>query len=120
MGRQLNVPERNRFFTGREDVLTKLSELIKSNKEVAINQAIAGLGGMGKTQTAIEFCYKHINDYQTILWVRSENEADFNNSYLELANLLKLVEVGNPQALKIDQIVTLQRNKKQASITGKH
>ena len=78
-----NLPERNHYFTGREDILNKLSELMKSNKTLAINQAIAGLGGMGKTQTAIEFCHRHINDYQYILWVKSENQADFNNSYLK-------------------------------------
>ncbi len=107
-----NLPSRNHFFTGREDVLTKLSELIKSNKALAINQAIAGLGGMGKTQTAIEFCHRHIADYEAILWVKSENETDINNSYLELANLLELVDSNNAnaQALKIDQIVNLVRN----------
>jgi len=108
-----NLPERNRFFTGRIDVLNQLSDLIKSNQQVAIKQAISGMGGVGKTQTALEFCHQHINNYQTVLWINAENEISFNNSYYSLVDLLNLVSGsaatndGTNQGLKVEQVISL-------------
>ena len=56
-----NIPyQRNPLFTGREDVLKKLSEALKAGKTAALAQpqAISGLGGIGKTQTAVEYAYR--------------------------------------------------------------
>jgi transcriptional regulator with XRE-family HTH domain len=57
-----NVPhQRNPFFTGREDVLTRLHEMLNKEKAVvAIAQhALCGLGGIGKTQTVLEYIYRY-------------------------------------------------------------
>ena len=56
---------RNPQFTGREDVLTQLeTALLESNAAVLTQpQAIRGLGGIGKTQTAVEYAYRHRNAY---------------------------------------------------------
>lgn len=103
-----NLPERNRFFTGREDTLNQLKELLLANKETPIKQAIAGLGGIGKTQTAIEYCYRNISAYQTILWVNSQNKIDLNNSYLGMAKSLNTMleqdiqtEVNNKKVIEM-------------------
>ena len=45
-----NVSVRNRLFTGREDVLEKLHGELERDRRAALS----GLGGIGKTQTAIE------------------------------------------------------------------
>src|SRR5436305_12457759 len=53
-----NIPYlRNPFFTGREDLLMKLHEQLTATKATALtqSQAIDGLGGMGKTQIAVEY-----------------------------------------------------------------
>ncbi|MCP4656161.1 MAG: toll/interleukin-1 receptor domain-containing protein [bacterium] len=59
--------QRNPYFTGREDVLDALHEALRSGGSAALSQAepaaalpqgtrtaISGLGGIGKTQTAVE------------------------------------------------------------------
>ena len=47
------VPHRrNPYFTGRKSELAKLRRALKSKKRAALGQAISGLGGIGKTQTA--------------------------------------------------------------------
>lgn len=52
-----NVPfARNLFFTGRGPLLERLHEQLSRSHRAALNQpyALSGLGGIGKTQTAIE------------------------------------------------------------------
>jgi hypothetical protein len=46
------------FFTGREEVLSQLHDALSSGKAALTQpQAISGLGGIGKTQTAVEYAY---------------------------------------------------------------
>jgi hypothetical protein len=46
--------QRNRDFTGRESLLESVRSELSSGHAPAVTQAIAGLGGVGKTQLAIE------------------------------------------------------------------
>jgi hypothetical protein len=55
-------------------------------------QAISGLGGIGKTQLAIEYAYRYRAEYQAVFWVRAETTETIYASYCELAALLGLPE----------------------------
>jgi hypothetical protein len=83
---------RNRYFTGRENVLDALSAALATGKPAALTQAIAGLGGVGKTQTAVEFAYRHRNDYRVVLWARADSETSLISEFLKLAEQLNLPE----------------------------
>ncbi len=88
-----NVPHRrNPNFTGREDLLTALRDKLTSGEHAALTQAIAGLGGVGKTQLATEYAYRHASDYGLIWWVRSEEAAQLASDYAGLATPLGLPE----------------------------
>jgi tetratricopeptide (TPR) repeat protein len=110
---QLRVPIRNipypknPLFTGREDVLKKLSEALITGKTAAIAQplAISGLGGIGKTQTAVEYAYRHQDDYEAILWVKAETEASINADFVTLASLIDLPEKQEQDQRKIVEAV---------------
>lgn len=93
---------RNPFFTGREEVLLGLHDMLNTKKAVALThaQAISGLGGIGKTQTAIEYAYRYRHDYSSILWVRAETRDVLLADLVSLAELLKLPEK-NEQDQKI-------------------
>ncbi len=66
---------RNPFFTGRENLLKRLHDTLTATKAVALPQLIAlcGLGGIGKTQTVVEYAYRYREDYQAILWAKATN-----------------------------------------------
>ncbi len=90
-----NVPyARNPFFIGRDELLTHLHNQLLAGQVSALSQpqAISGLGGIGKTQIAVEYAYRHKQDYQAILWVHAENRETLNASYNEIADLLTLPE----------------------------
>ncbi len=90
-----NVPyRRNPFFTGRDYFLARLHALLTSSRAIALSQtqAISGLGGIGKTQTALEYAYRHRNDYQAVLWARAENRDVLYTDLIDIATRLHLLE----------------------------
>lgn len=94
-GRLWNVPyHRNPFFTGRETVLTTLHETLSVRGVAALAQALAlsGLGGIGKTQTAVEYAYRYAGEYIGVLWVRADTRETLLADLLGLARLLDLPE----------------------------
>lgn len=90
-----NVPyRRNPFFTGREVLLATLHERLSASTRAALTQAqaIQGLGGIGKTQTAVEYAYRHRKEYQAVLWVRGTASDTLISDFVTIAGLLRLPE----------------------------
>ena len=63
---------RNRNFTGRDADLQHLHDELASGAPAAVTQALAGLGGIGKTQLALEYSYRHESAYDVLWWIRAE------------------------------------------------
>ncbi len=86
-----NIPfPRNLFFIGREDLLAQLHTQLQQGRTTALSQAISGLGGVGKTQLAVEYAYRFHQDYQAVLWAHAESTESLISSYTEIAMLLNL------------------------------
>jgi len=90
--------ERNTCFTGRETVLARLRAGLCREGRAGISQvqAIAGLGGVGKTQTALEYAYRYFYEvpeaerYQAVFWLRVDTEQALQSGFQEIATALKL------------------------------
>ena len=103
-----NIPyEQNPFFTGREPLLRQLHEMLhrKGSSALSQPQALSGLGGIGKTQTALEYSYRYRHEYHAIFWIRAESEAALNTSYADIAKRLALPKQEAPDPDKIVQAV---------------
>jgi hypothetical protein len=99
-----NVPYlRNPFFTGREELLKHLHDNLTQSKAAALTQAqaIHGLGGIGKTQTAVEYAYRYGDAYHFVLWVNAATRDELITSFVGLATLLNLPERQEQDQTKI-------------------
>ena len=86
-----NVPNRNADFTGRGPILDRLrDELAGDGAAVVLARAVYGLGGVGKTQVALEYAHRFKTDYQLIWWINAEQPLEITLALAELAGRLGL------------------------------
>lgn len=103
-----NVPfTRNPFFTGREDLLEQLHTKLTIARAAALTQAqaISGLGGIGKTQIAVEYAYRYCDKYRLVLWVRATTTDTLISDFVAIADLLQLSERDEQNQNKIVRAV---------------
>lgn len=104
-----NVPQYNPFFTGRKEILKELRRALAKKNVVALGQpqAICGLGGVGKTQIAIQYAYLHRNQYTAVFWANAASYTSLVNDYVAIAKLLNLPE---KDAKEHDAIINAVKN----------
>ncbi|GHO79489.1 hypothetical protein KSD_72600 [Ktedonobacter sp. SOSP1-85] len=86
-----NLPfPRNPFFTGREEILSAIRHTLLQEQTTAVGQpsAVSGLGGIGKTQIALEYAYRHRQHYRSIFWVQADTPEHLYTSMQRLAHQL--------------------------------
>jgi transcriptional regulator with XRE-family HTH domain len=88
-----NVPARNPGFTGRGSRLTAIRDALASGDR-AVVQALHGMGGVGKTQLAIEYAHRHEGDYEVIWWLNSETKTLLGEGFAALAAELSCAAPG--------------------------
>lgn len=93
----------NPFFTGRQDELDALHVTLSGGGRAAICQAISGLGGIGKTQTAARYCHDHRDAYAAVFWLRAQSPDTLTADVQAVAR-----ELGLPEAETGDQAVTIR------------
>ena len=86
-----NVPARNADFSGRAATLERLRDkLAGGGMTVVVAQALYGLGGVGKTQVALEYAHRFMADYDLVWWVPSERSEEISVALAELARRMGL------------------------------
>jgi tetratricopeptide (TPR) repeat protein len=92
-----NLSPRNPAFTGRADLLDQLHTSLHPGQTAAVvqAQAVHGLGGVGKTQLALEYAHRHADDYDLVWWVAAEQPVAIPGQLVALARRLGIPEAAN-------------------------
>jgi hypothetical protein len=85
-----NLPARNVNFTGRDKDLRELREELRSRSiAVVLPLTIRGLGGVGKTQVALEYAHRFRADYDIIWWMNCGQAQYVDASLADLGQQLR-------------------------------
>jgi hypothetical protein len=90
-----NIPARNPQFTGRDQMLVGLREVLTGGDR-AVVQALAGMGGVGKTQLAAEYAWRFAGAYELAWWVDAEQAGLIGDQFAALGAALGCVQPGAP------------------------
>ena len=88
-----NIPARNLEFTGRDQMLVALRDVLTGGDR-AVVQALHGLGGVGKTQLAAEYAWRFTGAYELGWWVDAEQAGLIGDQFAALGAALRCVEPG--------------------------
>lgn len=95
-----DIPPRNPNFTGREALLDRLHEALGLARETPVlAQALHGMGGVGKSQVAIEYVHRHRHEYDLVWWIPAEQATQIRTSLAYLARRLDLSDVPEANAV---------------------
>lgn len=91
-GFRTNIPyRRGRTFVGRVADLERLHAWLTADEPGPV--AVIGLGGVGKTQLAVEYVHRHRRSYPGgVFWVNAQDEPRFLEEYAALARFWSIPE----------------------------
>ena len=86
----------NPNFTGRFEATESLQKSLRSGN--AAITAVAGMGGVGKTTLAAEYCHRFGGRYAGVWWIRAEQESVMLADLQALGQRLRVVSGQNTEA----------------------
>ncbi len=81
-----SVPLRNTAFTGRSELFDALRERLETGAPAVLH----GMGGVGKTQLALEYAHRFMTDYDVVWWIPAERANGARQKFAELCDALGL------------------------------
>ena len=126
---QWGVPPRNPHFTGRRATLERIASGLNApgDRDSAAGQQgvttleLVGMGGVGKTQLAVEFCHRHYaaakpeaaggassSGYSVVIWLRAETAEVLA---ADLRALAADCGIGGVQGLRNEEVVAEVRSR---------
>ena len=84
-----NVPARNPNFTGHGSDLDRLHAALTGHPTPTLC-SLHGMGGVGKTQTAIEYIHRQADDYDLVWWINAEEAMGIGDQFIELGREIGL------------------------------
>ncbi len=93
-GKPTNLPYTSlgTLFKGRDEFLAELRQHLTAEGPVVIKgkRTIHGMGGVGKTRAAIEYAWKHADDYRALLFISADTPEALHRNLAALCGPLVL------------------------------
>jgi tetratricopeptide (TPR) repeat protein len=88
---------RNESFIGGDKLLSSIFKTLSETKSLQSNHRVAlyGLGGVGKTQTALEYAYKMKHYYSSVFWISGIDESTLLSGYQRIGSRTGCVAAPN-------------------------
>jgi hypothetical protein len=76
------------LFIGRDTELEQMESILLSNSNYSTRKVLilGGMGGIGKTQLAINYAKRHCISYSSVFWLNATSESALNSSLRGVAN----------------------------------
>lgn len=103
------LPARNPNFTGRDAALESLHKAMRSVGTVTVH-SLRGMGGVGKSQLAVEYAYRFAEHYDVVWWVPAEQPAVIPQHLAALGVMLN-VTVRGDVSVALYGVLTLLRKR---------
>src|SRR5215813_1679938 len=104
-----DLPPRNPGFIARGGELEQIRVNLAAGP-VATVQAVRGMGGVGKTQAAIEYAYRNAADYELVWWIDAENPQLITSQVVALGAALGLPRTLDTEAALRAVLAALRRH----------
>ncbi|TDC48113.1 tetratricopeptide repeat protein [Actinomadura sp. KC345] len=79
------LPPRNQDFIGRDRLLAAVRAALREGMAALLP---SGMGGEGKSNLAVEYAYRHADDYDLVWWIPAEQTTSARASLASLARRL--------------------------------
>ncbi|PVH81584.1 hypothetical protein DL98DRAFT_623568 [Cadophora sp. DSE1049] len=95
-------------FSWKGEVLIQLDSYMRRSNDPRCEEkmpsscVLHGIGGVGKTQVALQYLYRHEKDYEYIFWVNSETGPNIIEKFHDFAQVLMPDQVSKNQASSVD------------------
>jgi hypothetical protein len=100
---------RNAYFSARGDLLQHMEQDLKaptaSDEKRTKSLALYRIGGVGKTQIALEYSYGYRKLYNFVFWIRAETDLELIESIVSIARNLSLVSSGEKLQLSVQKFL---------------
>ena len=84
----MDAPEID-YFTGRESIRASIEQILLQSTNLRRKTAVLhGLGGIGKTQLAIQYAKQHQQEYTAVLWFNAKDKDSLRQSFRKNASRL--------------------------------
>jgi tetratricopeptide (TPR) repeat protein len=107
--------QQNPRFTGRTTLLQTLKEKLLTEQPKHFNHRVAlyGIGGVGKTQCALEYVYSNRDVYDRIYWISATSQSSLLSGFQKIAKKAQLpgLENGNSQEIAESVLAWLRSEK---------